>query len=273
MTFLCETAELTPVRPVKPAAAYFGGKCRLAKTIIEHIGAIPHDAYAEPFVGMGGVFLRRSARPRAEIINDLSGDVANFFRVLQRHYIPFTEMLRFQLSGRLEFMRLAATDPKTLTDLERAARFLYLQRLGFAGKIVDRAFAIKPDKAAYFDTGKLAPILADLHERLSGVVIECLPYQEFILRYDRPGTLFYLDPPYFGREKQYEAGLFERKDFAALADLLRALKGRFILSLNDTPEVRKLFKGFHIASVPVTYNTNSATKRTHELLIANTALA
>ena len=85
---------------------------------------IPHDTYAEAFVGMGGVFLRRSARPRAEVINDRGRDVANLFRILQRHYPQFLETLRFQLTTRAEFERLVATRADTLTDLERAARFL-----------------------------------------------------------------------------------------------------------------------------------------------------
>ncbi len=73
---------------------------------------------------MGGVFLRREMRPRAEVINDLSRDVSTLFRILQRHYPQFIETLRFQLTTRPEFERLGATDPDTLTDLERAARFL-----------------------------------------------------------------------------------------------------------------------------------------------------
>ena len=258
------------VPPSKPAAAYFGGKIRLAKVVIKRINEVPHDAYAEPFVGMGGIFLRRPHAPRAEFINDLSGDVANFFRILQRHYAPFTEMIRYQLTGRREFERLAATDPKTLTDLERAARFLYLQKVAFGGMIVSRSFAVRPERSAGFDTAKLVPLLADIHERLSGVVIECLPYQEFIQRYDTEETLFYLDPPYWGNEKQYERGLFRRSDFARLAELLADLKGRFILSINDTPAIRRLFESFHIAEVSTVYSaTNKAERRTHELIISN----
>lgn len=77
---------------------------------------------------MGGIFLRRQTRPRAEVINDRGRDIANLFRILQRHYPQFLDCLRFQLTTRAEFERLVAVDPDTLTDLERAARFLYLQR-------------------------------------------------------------------------------------------------------------------------------------------------
>jgi DNA adenine methylase len=120
------------------------------------IDATPHVAYAEPFVGMGGVFLRRSRRPKCEVINDISEDVATFFRILQRHYVAFMDMLRFQLTTRAGFERLMRTDPSTLTDLERAARFLYLQRTAFGGKVVGRNFGVDVmDSPARFDVTKL----------------------------------------------------------------------------------------------------------------------
>lgn len=130
--------DFVPVEPVHPPAAYIGGKRRLAARLIERIAAVPHRTYAEVFVGMGGVFFRRQSVPPAEVINDRSGDVANLFRILQRHHPQLMDTLRFQLSGRREFDRLKASDPATLTDLERAGRFLYLQRLAFGGKVAGR---------------------------------------------------------------------------------------------------------------------------------------
>jgi len=243
-----------PVDPTRPIAPYLGGKRNLASRIIEHIEKVPHTLYAEPFVGMGGVFLRRRRKPRAEVINDYSREVATLFRILQRHYVPFVEMMRFQLTTRAEFDRLADTDPATLTDLERAARFLYLQRTAFGGKPSGRNFGVAPDRAGRFDVTTLSPMLEELHTRLAGVVIECLPYGEFITRYDRKGTFFYLDPPYFGSEKDYGKDLFSRSDFELLSTQLRGLKGSFLLSLNDRPEVREIFKGFKVEAVKTTYS-------------------
>ena len=88
----------TDVRPVSPAAPYLGGKRNLAKRICARLRDIPHRTYVEPFVGMGGIFLRRDRRPPAEVINDLSGDVATLFRVLQEHYPYFIDMLRWRVS-------------------------------------------------------------------------------------------------------------------------------------------------------------------------------
>jgi DNA adenine methylase len=258
-------ARLVP--PLPGAAPYQGGKRNLAKRLIERIEAIPHRCYAEPFVGTGGVFFRRRGAPAAEVINDRSRDVATFFRVLQRHYVPLVDMMRWQLTTRAEFERLRASDPDTLTDLERAARFYYLQRTAFGGKIVGRSFGVVTDTGARFDISKLVPELEALHARLAGVVIECLPFDAFLARYDRPHTLFYLDPPYYGCEGDY-GPLFGREDFVRLAEVLAALEGRFLLSLDDHPAVREIFGAFAIESLSTTYTVGKA-KAVGEVLISN----
>lgn len=244
-----------PIAPTRPVTPYIGGKRNLAKRLVEIIDRIPHRTYAEPFVGAGGVFLRRTSRPAAEIVNDWSQDVATFYRVLQRHYVAFLDMLRFQITTRAEFDRLLRIDPATLTDLERSARFLYLQRTAFGGKVTGRNFAMHRGRGPGFDVTKLGPMLEDLHERLAGVVIERLCWQKFIRQYDTPETLFYLDPPYYGCEDDYGIDLFSRDQFVEMAEQLAEIQGRFILSLNDHAEVRRIFAGFGFEEVGVTYGT------------------
>ncbi len=108
------------------------------------------------------------------------------------------------------------------------------------------------------------------NERLSGVVIEQLDFEAFIKRYDRPDTLFYLDPPYWGCEDDYGKSLFNRDDFARLERALKILQGRFILSLNDIPEVRELFSSFDIEAVRTRYSINGGKqKQIGEVLISN----
>jgi DNA adenine methylase len=248
-----EFNQMRPVEPTRTPAGYIGGKRNLARLVTALIEATPHQTYAEAFVGMGGIFLKRRTAPPAEVINDYSGDVATFFRILQRHYTPFMEMLRYQVTSRREFERLRACDPATLTDLERAARFLYLQRLAFGGKVAGRNFGVSAGMSARFNVTKLAPMLEDVHERLAGVVIEQLRWQDFITRYDRPGTLFYLDPPYWGCEGDYGKAMFSRGEFEEMATRLRDLKGRFVMSINDVPEIRGLFTGFDLQGVELTY--------------------
>jgi DNA adenine methylase len=253
--------NLIACAPVSPVAPYLGGKRNLARRIIDRLGRVPHTIYVEPFVGMGGVFLRRPFRAHSEVINDISQDVATLFRILQRHYVPFMDMLRWQITGRAEFERLLAGAAASLTDLERAARFLYLQRTAFGGKIEGRNFGVSPGLPGRFDVTKLGSMLEAVHERLSGVVIERLPFQDLIARYDRPETLFYLDPPYWGSEKDYGSGVFARQDFQRLAECLAGLQGRFILSLNDHPEVRAMFQGFDIEAIETAYSIGPGTAR------------
>lgn len=218
---------------------------------------------------MGGIFFRRDARPVSEVINDWSEDVSTFFRILQHHYTAFLDMCRFQITSRSGFEKLRQVDPSSLTDLQRSARFLYLQRLAFGGKVSSRIFGVAPQSSARFDITKLAPMLEAIHERLAGVVIERLPWAEFIQRYDRPGTLFYLDPPYFGCENDYGKSMFDRSDFTQMATILKGLKGRFILSLNDRPEVREIFSEFSTTSVETTYQVGGMdkAKKVGELII------
>lgn len=262
---------LDPVEPVKPVSAYIGGKRNLARRLVPILGSIPHTTYAEVFVGMGGIFLRRDRRPKVEVINDWSQDVSTFFRVLQRHYVAFLDMLRFQVTSRAGFELLMATDPDTLTDLERSARFLYLQRLAFGGKVRGRAFGVSPGNPARFNLTTLTPMLEDLHERLAGVVIERLHYREFIARYDRPLTLFYLDPPYFGCERDYGEAMFSRDEFELMARQLEGIQGKFVLSLNDTPEVRQIFARFSRHEVATSYSVGGGRNVTQasELIISN----
>lgn len=265
-----ETSGMQEAPRALPPAPYIGGKRLLAKRIIERIEATPHRCYAEPFIGMGGVFFRRRMRPGSEVINDLNGEVANLFRVLQRHYAFFIDFVRFGLTSRREFERLRQTAPATLTDLERAARFLYLQRTAFGGKVTGQTFGVSPYEAAPFNVLRLATYLEAVHERLSGVVIESLPYAEFIARYDRAETLFYLDPPYFGSEHYYGRGMFSREEFETMAALLAKLKGQFILSLNDVEEVRHVFAGFAIERVETSYTVHdkNSGKRSGEDIIS-----
>ncbi len=266
--------SMRSIQPVRPVAPWLGGKSRLASFLTPLIAATPHITYAEPFVGMGGVFFRRTSAPKSEVINDYSRDVANLFRILQRHYVPFMETLKWQLTSRADFERLLDAKSDTLTDLERAARFLYLQKTGFGGKPGSRSFGVQRGMPGRFDLTKLGSVLEDVHARLSGVVIECLDYKDFIRRYDTPGTLFYLDPPYHGSENDYGKGLFGRDEFGKMAALLKTIQGRFLLSLNDVPEVRAAFRGFSIAEVETTYTIagGGLKKAVVELVISNERL-
>ena len=267
-------SNLEPVTPAEPLAPWFGGKRNLAKRIIARIEAIPHRCYAEPFVGMGGVILRRSSRPDNEIVNDINGEIVNLFRIVREHPDELAAQFRWALSSREVFRRLVDVPPDTLTDVQRAARFVYMQRLSFGGKPATEAtpgqIGLGPLYKSRMTPDRIRRAVLAAHRRLERVHIECLDWTAFVRRYDRPFTLFYVDPPYWGHEADYGRGIFGRDDFARMAEILAAIEGRFVLSLNDRPEVREVFGRFDIEAVTTSYTASAkAPRKAAELLISN----
>ena len=263
--------HMSPVIVARPPAPYMGGKRNLATRLCAMIDATPHKAYIEPFVGMGGVFLRRSRRPTVEIINDLSGDVANLFRVVRRHYEPFVDELRWLIASRAEFDRQKSIDPNTLTDIERAVRFLYLQRQAFGGRVVGRTYGVTARNPSRFNLAKLRGELKLLSQRLEPVQIEQLPYADLIRRYDHAGALFYLDPPY--DETAGYGVQFGRADYLAMASQLATIAGDFIMSINNTSFIRETFAAFEIEEVDTSWSlgmhATGAPSKVTELIIRN----
>ena len=266
------------VTPAEPPAPWFGGKKHLSKHIIERIEATPHECYAEPFVGLGGVFLRRRLKPKSEIINDANGEIANLFRIMRDHGAELARQFDWSLASRNEFARLIRTPPDTLTDIRRAARFAYLQRLSFGGKpatdVTQGQMAPSVHHPSRLTPPRMTRLITAAHERLQDVHIECLDWAEFIPRYDRSFTLFYIDPPYFGHEDDYGRDLFAKSDFVKMADMLKDIEGRFILSINGTPEIREMFDWAHVEEVETRYSANArSTRRVREVLISKERLA
>ena len=112
--------------------------------------------------------------------------------------------------------------------------------------------------------------LSAAHLRLINVTVENLPWYDYIDRYEGPETLFYLDPPYYGCESDYGAGLFHRADFSRMAERLATIQGKFLLSLNDTQEIRNVFAAYRIKGVETTYTViKGGTSQASEVLIAN----
>ncbi|KZL17485.1 DNA adenine methylase [Pseudovibrio sp. WM33] len=261
--------EVEPVK-AEPIAPYLGGKSQLAKSIVGRIQQTKHTTFVDVFFGMGGVFFRRVSVPTAEVINDINSELVTLFRVLRSHPEILLQELSVMLAARTEFDALKKADPTHMTDIQRAVRFYYLQRLSFGGKSTGRSFGVSPDRPSRFDINQLRENLRLAASRLSSVTIENLDWREVLSRYDSAGTLFYLDPPYWGGEADYGKGVFERKDFAQMAELLSEIRGRFLLSINDREEVRTTFEGFNLEQVHLNYSIGKETgKKVAELIISN----
>lgn len=245
--------------------SYVGGKSRIADQIISRIP--DHIAYVEPFAGGAQVFFRKEPS-KIEVLNDLDGELVNFYRVCQHHHEELVRYSHFMLLSRNWFGLLQRTPPEILTDIQRAARYLYLQKVAFGARVRSQSFSFFVTAPNRFTPDKIPKLIEESHARLVKAQIEHGPYEDVLKRYDRPTTFFYIDPPYYGI-KLYRH-ILEKPEFLTLRDRLKELKGKFLLSLNDTPEVRDIFSCFHIEPIGIAYSVQAKGERQHqELLISN----
>ena len=250
-----------------PLSGWIGGKWQLSKQILPLIPK--HTCYVEPFAGAAWLLFRK-APSDVEVLNDINREIVTLYRVIQHHLDEFVRYFRWALVSRDEFERWLLVAPETLTDIQRATRFYYVQKCSFGGRINSPTFGAATARPPRFNLLRIEEELSAAHLRLARVTVEHLPYQALISRYDRPDTFFYIDPPYWGCEDYYGKNLFSQDDFGQLAVQLSKLQGRFILSLNNVSEVRAIFGDFEIREVSCTYSVSrSGQKRANELLISN----
>ena len=250
-----------------PLVPWIGGKSRLAKCIIPLFPE--HSCYVEAFAGGAALFFRKEPVD-AEILNDINGDLVNLYRVVQNHLEEFVRQFKWALVSREMYGWLNSTRPETLTDIQRAGRFYYLQRQGFGGKVEGRTFGTATTSPPKLNLLRIEEDLSQAHLRLARTTIEHLPWVECIRRYDRPHTLFYCDPPYWGTEG-YGVG-FDLEQYDHMAELARTIHGKMVISVNDIPEMRRAFAGLTIDTADIRYSVGGsgrARERSGELIITN----
>ncbi|MCR1302632.1 MULTISPECIES: DNA adenine methylase [unclassified Enterobacter] len=249
-----------------PIVPWIGGKRRLAKHILPLFPA--HTCYVEPFCGAAALYFLK-VPSKTEVINDINGELVNLYRVVKHHLEEFVRQFKWALVSRQIYKWLQDTPEETLTDIQRAARFYYLQKQAFGGKVADHTFGTSTTSVPRFNLLRIEEELSMAHLRLSRTLIEHLDWHQCIARYDRPHTLFYCDPPYWGTEGYgVDFGL---ENYDHMAELARNIKGKMIISVNDIPEMRQAFNDLNIQTVDISYNlkvTGKATQR-KELVICN----
>ncbi|MEF9955621.1 MAG: DNA adenine methylase [Acinetobacter sp.] len=251
-------------------SGWLGGKSQLARTIIELMPE--HRFYCEVFAGAAWVLFKKTPS-YGETINDINGDLINLYRVFKYHPDALIKEFETQLISRDEFERAKAEESKSLTDVQRAARFYYMLRTCFGARIHQPNFTSHTIRPANLKLGdELSEFLQKIHQRLQRVTIENLSYDKLILQKDHKDMLFYLDPPYYECENYYGKDIFSRDDFIKLRDILKNIQGRFILSLNDVPQVREIFADFHFIEKKIRWSLAQDSNKEHlgrELIITN----
>lgn len=241
--------------------SWIGGKRLLRKKILAQFPS-SYDRYIEVFGGAGWVLFAEERKVDLEIYNDIDGDLVNLFRCVKYHPDALQKELEWIHTSRDMFSD-AKQDIRGLTDIQRAAKFYILIKGSFGTDL--RSFGARKK-----DIEKAVQYLKAVSHRLRDVVIEHMDFEHLIKVYDRPGALFYIDPPYFGVEEYYKSR-FGTEDHVRLHDTLARIQGRFILSYNDCEVARDLYRDYDImeADRHDNFTAGSSRKRYKELIIKN----
>ena len=249
---------------MKPPITRMGGKSKLRKTIIEMIPK--HTCYVELFFGAGWVYFGKETS-KTEVINDIDKELINLFKIIKYHAPEIERMLEYEFSGRDIFEEYKNSTIENLTDVNRAIRFLYLISQSFAGKGNHYGYGTntKPSSQIFYKG-----VLESIKERLRNTYVENLSFEKIIDKYDREYAFFFVDPPYW--ETTGYGNEFGKKEHLLLREKLINLKGKFLLTINDHPQVREWYKNFNIKEVEVNYSVSKEAKargKYKELIITN----
>ena len=236
---------------------WVGGKSQLAKRIIsmfpEHI-----DRYVEVFGGGASVLFAKDSHAPLEVYNDADSQLVNLFRCIKYHRGELQREIAGYINAREVFEDIRARiNIQGFTDIQRAAMFYIQIRISYGAD--GRTYGCNRKNIS-------AEYLTDIEKRLSNVVIEHKDFENLIKVYDRPGALFYCDPPYHKTEKYYNAE-FLNSDHERLNACLKCIKGRFVLSYNDDDYIRNLYSDFDITAVERQNSLSSGKYK--ELIIKN----
>lgn len=284
---------------MKSPISWIGNKSAILH-ILYSLFPLKYERYIEPFGGSGSVLLGKPKRDRFEVYNDYNKNLVNLFLCMRDRPLALIKELGFlNLQARDDFQALrkfflheefadeyfdeeqeltsillpeaAAAEIRELRrknrddhDIRRAAMFLKFVRYSYCSNC--ETFGGKP-----FSIRSLFGLIQEVSKRLDGVVIENKDFEMLIKQYDRPEAFFYCDPPYFSSEYVYDCG-FCWEDHVRLRDTLAEAKGKWLVSYNDCPEIRKLYAGYEMFDFMRTHpmvQRYEAGREFHELLIGN----
>ena len=255
---------------------WVGGKKNLRKELVEMMPE--HYQYVEVFAGALWVMLEKEPC-KLEIVNDVNGDLINFYKVIKDeekcknlindlYFLPKSRELFDNFDKILEQQR------ETLSDIDRAVIFYYLLKLVYGGRFdrKKKSFCVSNDGRKQINYDKFPDEFIALHERLRDVYIEKQDYSYILKKYDREDCLFFLDPPYLDTTEHNYGVNFGLKEYERLKEILSQLKGKWILTCNNKPELCELFKNFNIKNTDVNYSicsNDKGRKKYEELIITN----
>lgn len=250
---------------------YPGSKWRIAKWIIDHFP--PHHSYLEPFFGSGAVLFTKE-RSNIETVNDLDGNVVNFFEWVQKDPERLAKEIYWIPYARDVFENACVQMNHETDSFYRAVTFCTRMMMGCGFRTNETKVGWKKDvqgrEAAYAAKQwcELPETILEAAERLRGVQIENRPALELIPRYNYPNVLIYADPPYvistrYGKQYRHE---MTDHDHEELLYTLREHRGPAFVSGYDNPLYNEILKDWHREEILTTTQSNT---RRHEVLWMN----
>jgi len=242
---------------------YVGGKFYLKEKIYSILPN--HTIFVEPFGGAANVLLNKPPS-KVEVYNDLDKNLANLFYVLSFHYDEFYKKVKFLIYSREIFnvikKEIENTKIQSIPDVDRAVKVFYLHNTSFSGTGTSFAYGLAKSRAVIYN--RKIKKLESISKRLRDVLIEALDFEEVIKKYDTEDTLFFLDPPYFGTEFYYSTSdlFFEYEDHLRLLQLVKNIKGKFILTTYENELYSTELKDFNLITFDAVKYSTATTKLT-----------
>ena len=217
--------------------SWVGGKRSLRDAILARMPLF-YERYIEVFGGAGWVLFHKPPGTDLEVYNDFNSNLANLYRCVREKPQELKSRLKYVLNSREDFDIISSLHKRgeleNMHDADRAAKFYQLIRYSYASGL--DSFGSQPH-SIWADF----PMIDLAARRLQKVVIENKDFEKLIRQYDRPVSFFYCDPPYYATEDYYADVGFTKEDHVRLRDSLLSIGGKFLLSYNDCPEIRKLW--------------------------------
>lgn len=239
----------------KPVLRWQGSKTRLLKQIMPLMK--PHVCYCESFFGGGSVLFAKE-RSSVEVINDKNGNLVALYRNLQFHLPALLEELNWLFASRQNLHDFI--DQPGLTELQRASRFLLVNRTSFGGNMNSFGVAKTKGGGVGFSKKQINHLLAQANKRLDGVVVENASYERVLKNYDSKETQHFIDPPYEQSTNGAYAG-WDQKQLTQFRREVDKLQGNWIVTLNDSEFTRGLFSDCKL--IPVVTSNRAVNRRTH----------
>lgn len=248
-----------------------GGKHGLRQEIVSLIPK--HIVYVEVFMGAGWVFYYKP-KSKVEVINDINGDLMNFYRCVKNNFDELVASFEWDLYSRELFDSVIDARNTSKTDIQKAHDFFIENRSHF-GANMDRDYnwgysRTTTTNGCHFNFDNFKEFILPAYKRLAKVFIENDTFDKILSRYDSEDTFFFCDPPYFQTEG-YNKTTFGNEEYILLKNMLTECKGRWLVTLNRCDYVSDLFKGYYFKDTNVNYSIGGGNNQVDggEVIITN----